>query len=134
MTLIELTDVRDLLPTELLTDEQLNVAMRLVAGMLKTAAGLDTLPDALADDDPLFAPALELVALIVDNPTSLTSKTAGPTSRYWPLAFRRDEILKEVKRRAGGPVGSFPAVQSWPDPVITGVACYDPATRTYWPS
>lgn len=116
MALLSEEDVQNLLPQEDLTTEQIDTAMRLVAGMLMTAAGLDTPPDALADSDPLFAPALELVLLLVDNPTSLTSRTAGPTSQYWPLAPRRDAILEQVRRRRTMPSGDFPCAQRWPDP------------------
>lgn len=108
-------DVRNLLPQRTLTDAQIDTAERLVAGWLRTASGRTDV-DALADDDPLFSPALELVGLVLDNPTSLASKTVGPTSRMWPLAPRRDAILREVKLRARQPSGSFPCAQPWPDP------------------
>lgn len=127
-------DVRDLLAQWNLTDAQIALADRLVTGWLRTASGRsDDLHD-LADTDPLFSPALELLGLVLDNPTSLASKTSGPTSRTWPLASRRDAIIREVKRQAGGARGSFPDPPTWPDPVNAGPACYDPATRTVWTS
>ena len=117
MTLLNPDDVRALLPQADVDDTTLDVAMRLVAGWLRTASGQTALADPLPDDDPLFAPALELVLLVVDNPTSLTSKSAGPTSQYWPLAARREEILDQVRLMSLlQPKGEFPCVEKWPDP------------------
>lgn len=119
MTLIPLTDVRALIPQDSFTDAQLNVTMGLVAGWLQTAAGLAAPPDSLSPTDQLYAPALELVALVADNPTSLASRTAGPTSRMWPLASRRDAVLDRVRQMyRGQPTGSFPCPIPLPDPVI----------------
>lgn len=120
MPLLTAQDVRDLVPQEDFSDQQLAVTMRLVAGWLREASGLDELPDPLTDTDPLWSPALELVALVAENPTSLASRTSGPTSQTWPQARRRDAILARVRgsSEAGGaaPRGSFPAAPLWPDP------------------
>lgn len=120
MTLLPLTDVRNLLPQEDFTDAQLTTVMALVSGWLRDAAGLTVLPDPVLATDPLYAPALELVALVGENPTSLASKTVGPTSRMWPLAPRRDAILRRVRERYRlQPSGSFPVTVPLPDPPVT---------------
>lgn len=119
MPLLTAQDVRDLVPQEDFSDAQLAVTMRLVAGWLLEATGLLSLPDPIPDTDLLFAPALELVALVAENPTALASKTVGPTSRMWPLASRRDAILKRVRGRySGQPSGDFPDPVPLPDPNI----------------
>jgi hypothetical protein len=122
MTLLDKADVRALVPQELFSDDQLTVTMRLVAGWLREDTGLTDLPDPLPDTHALWAPALELVALVASNPTSLASKTAGPTSRTWPLARERDAIRARVRTtwaRTGGAggaaAGCFPPAQPWPD-------------------
>lgn len=119
MTLLTAQDVRDLVPQEDFSDEQLAVTMRLVAGWLRDATGLTELPDPIPDTDALWSPALELVALVAENPTSLASKTVGPTSQTWPQARRRDAILARVRAvyssSTGGPAGEFPCAQPWPD-------------------
>lgn len=122
MPLLANKDVRDLVPQENFTDDQLTVTMRLVAGWLRDATGLTELPDPLTDTHALWSPALELVALVAENPTSLASKTVGPTSRTWPQARRRDAILDRVRSvyasSTGGPAGSFPDALPWPDPKV----------------
>lgn len=116
MTLLTADDVRDLVPQEDFSDGQLAVTMRLVAGWLLDATGLTVLPDPIPDTHALFAPALELVALVAENPTSLASKTAGPTSRMWPLAPRRDAVLARVRAKyRAQPSGSFPDPVPLPD-------------------
>lgn len=119
MPLIPNADVRALIPQEQLTDAQLATTMNLVAGWLRDATGLATIPDQTPADS-LYAPALELVALVAENPTSLASRTVGPTSRTWPQARRRDAILDRVRssygKAAAAPRGSFPDPPAWPDP------------------
>lgn len=135
MSLLAAEDVRDLLPQEDFPDDQLDVAMRIVAGWLRRASGLTQLPDPLTEDHDLWSPAVELVALFAENPTSLASRTAGPTSRSWPQARQRDAILADVRsqyrRAAQSARGSFPAAQPWPDPARCG-AVYDPVTRSWY--
>src|SRR5690349_18516111 len=101
MSLLAPKDVRDLVPQEDFSDDQLTVTMRLVAGWLREDTGLTELPDPIPDTHALFAPALELVALVAENPTSLASKTAGPTSRAWPQARRRDAIRERIRTSFG---------------------------------
>lgn len=116
------TVVTDLLPQSNIPTTQLTAAMRMVAGWLKSDAGLALPPDGLIDADDLFAPAFELTVLLVTNPELLAQKAVGPTSRSWPQAQRRDAIradVREAARRAGaGPRGSFPPPQPWPDPAL----------------
>lgn len=116
--------VTDLLPQSNIPQKQLEAAMRMVAGWLKSDAGLDEPPSELTDENPLFAAAFELVVLLVTNPELLASKTVGPTGRSWPQAQRRDDIRRDVRetaRRAGaGPRGSFPPPLPWPDPALPG--------------
>lgn len=133
MTLLaEPTLVTDLLPQYDVPDTQLAAAQRLVAGWLKTDAGLDTTPDGLTDADDLFAPAFELVSLVVTNPELLSTRTSGPTMRTWPIAAQRDRIRADVRARfaAGGPRGSFPDPLPWPDPICTR-GWWDPVTQTW---
>lgn len=122
MALLASQIVKDLLPQEDLTDEQITATMRLVAGWLKKAASLPALPDGLADDDPLFPAALELTILMVSNLEGLGTLAVGPTTKQWPRTVagvreRRDAILDEVRRaNLLQPTGDFPCPQPWPDP------------------
>lgn len=122
MTLLQPADVRAFLPQERFSDDQLTVTMKLVGGWLRGASGRTELPDPLPDTDPLWSPALELVALVAENPTSLASRTAGPTSRNWPLSARRDAVLEDVRRQyaqeRSAPRGTFPPPEPWPDPAM----------------
>lgn len=118
MPLVPNADVRNFLPQYNFTDEQLTVTMNVVAGWLRDATGA-----AVADQtpaDPLYAAALELVALVASNPDLLAAKTVGPTARTWPLVRRRDEILDSVRdgarKAAAAPRGHFPPAPPWPDP------------------
>lgn len=135
MPLLDVKDVRDLVPQEQFSDDQLTVTMRLVAGWLRDASGLTELPDPLPDTHALWSPALELVALVAENPTSLASRTSGPTSRAWPQARRRDAILAGVRatytREQTGPRGSFPPPEPWPDPAISPGGTWDPVRRVW---
>lgn len=120
MTLVLAADVRNFLPSYNFSDDQLTVTMRVVAGWLREDTGLTELPDPIPDTHALWAPAVELVALVASNPDLLASKTVGPTSRSWPLARRRDAIRAGVKAvyvgAAAAPRGYFPPPTSWPDP------------------
>ncbi|TFV90396.1 hypothetical protein [Blastococcus sp. CT_GayMR16] len=134
MSLLTAKDVRDLVPQEDFSDDQLAVTMRLVAGWLREDSGLTELPDPLLDTHALWSPALELVALVAENPTSLASRTSGPTSATWPQARRRDAIRAGVRATyraaTGGPRGSFPPAQPWPDPALP--AKYWDPVRQVW--
>lgn len=128
--------VTGLLPQYNIPETQLSAAQRMVAGWLMSDAGLDAPPDGLTDGDPLFSPAFELVTLLVTNPELLSSKTAGPTSRSWPIAQQRDAIRERVRstavKAATAPRGCFPDPLPWPDPVRR-VGCWDPVRQVWWP-
>lgn len=125
--------VTNLLPQYAIPPTQLDAAQRMVAGWLKSDAGLDALPSELTDEDDLFSPAFELVTLLVTNPELLAGKTVGPTSRTWPIARQRDAIREAIRIKAtsGGPRASFPPAQRWPDPALTG-GWWDPVRRVWW--
>lgn len=134
MALLDPADVRNFLPQADFSADQLDVTMALVAGWLTLATGT-AVTGPLPETDPLWPPALELVALVASNPESLASKTRGPTSSTWPLAARRDAILAEVRRTAGtglAPRGTFPQPCPWPDRARGGPTWYDPVTDTWW--
>lgn len=112
-------DLRAFLQYEIAA-ETVDVVDRIVNGWLLGATRLAELPFPLPDD--LWADALELGALLASNPESLSQRTAGPTTRSWPMAPRRDAILQRVAGRYSsaarlGPTGAFPRVRDWPDPV-----------------
>lgn len=119
MPLIPLADVRNFLPGYNFTDAQLTVTMNVVTSWLKDATGQATVADQ-TPADPLYAAALELVAMTASNPDLLAAKAVGPTSRTWPLARRRQEILDAVRdgarSAATAPRGHFPPAPAWPDP------------------
>lgn len=123
MPLIPYADVRGLLPTQELTEQQLDAAMKLVASWLRSAAGADV-PAELADSHPLYAAAVELVILTVTNPEGVQSRGYGPKTRTYDTDTRRAAILSEVResyrKAALSPSGSFPLPAVWPDPMWSG--------------
>lgn len=120
MPLIPYADVRGLLPTQELTEVQLDAAMKLVAGWLRGAADTTALPAELTEDHPLYAAAVELVILTVTNPEGVQSRGYGPKTRTYDTENRRKVILDGVRERyrtaALAPSGSFPPASVWPDP------------------
>jgi len=120
MSLVPPQDVRDFLPERVINTTQLTVAMSVVAGWLRKAAGLAVPPDSLLPSDQLYAAALELTALVVANPEALLSRGMGPQQQAMPSVKRRREILDEVAEDARvaavAPRGSFPPPSCWPDP------------------
>jgi hypothetical protein len=120
-SLVSAGDVRTHLRRYDVTDDEVAVAGRLVAGWLREDTGGDiTIP--LVDTDPLWSAAFELVVLAVTNPGSIASRTAGPTSTMWPVLARRDAIRKDVRQRvaqaATRPRGNFPPAPRYPDPAV----------------
>jgi hypothetical protein len=82
---------------------------RAVNGWLQRATGLSEWPDPVPDD--LWAWAIELAAMVVDNPTMANSETIGATSKQFGNRVRRAEILEEARQAyhtASKPQGSFP--------------------------
>lgn len=115
-------------PTELAThlrrvlqpDSALS-ACRVASGWLRSATGLTAWPSPVPDD--LWGWALELAALIYVNPEGLDRSMLGRMLQSWgPELLRRRELILKAARAAygtgtaGGPVGSFPAAEAWPDP------------------
>jgi hypothetical protein len=126
-------DARALLPQHNLPDQQLDMVILLVRGWLLEDTGLDILPDPLPE--VLWAGAVELAALLADNPTSLAQKTVGPTSRSWPMAPQRDAIRARIRKRYRAlrmsPQGSYPAAPDYPEPVRFSDATSD-AGGWFW--
>lgn len=120
MSLVPPQHVRDFLQPRNVVGAQLTVAMSVVAGWLRKAAGLTAPPDNLSPADPLYAAALELTALVVANPEALLSRGLGPQQQAMPSVKRRKEILDEVaedaRLAAVQPRGTFPQPSCWPDP------------------
>jgi hypothetical protein len=119
MPVLTATHIRALLPHTTVPDAQADLVIDLVYGWLKDATGNPDLPDDYTDE--VWSAALELAALVVSNPESLSQRTAGPTSQSWPMASRRDAILARVRgshqRARSAPTGSFPPAPLWPDPL-----------------
>lgn len=93
-------------------------ARRIAQAWLGSATRLTEWPTPVPED--LRAWAIELAALIYDNPSWLESETVEGSSTRWALS-RRAEILAEARARYGtpgvaGPLGSFPDPVAWPDP------------------
>jgi hypothetical protein len=121
VALVSVNDVRTYLSRPDITEGQVAVAGRLVAGWLREDSGGNiTVP--LPADDPLWAAAFELVVLAVTNPASIAARSAGPTSTTWPITVQRDAIRQGVRdraqRAATGPTGSFPPAPPYPDPAL----------------
>lgn len=95
-------------------------ARRIAQAWLASATRLSEWPTPVPED--LRAWAIELASLIYDNPSWLETEQTDGTVARWALS-RRAEILTEARSRygtsdiAGHPLGAFPEVQPWPDPV-----------------
>jgi hypothetical protein len=117
-------DLRAFLPQYNLPDEQVDMVILLVRGWLLDATQLEALPDPLGE--VLWSAALELAGLLASNPESLAQKTVGPTSRSWPMASRRDQILDRLARRYRtarmAPQGCYPTAGVYPEPAVGGTA------------
>lgn len=91
-------------------------AERLVWGWLKRPLGLTQRPDFVSDE--LFSWAIELGGIAHENPSGLSYYQLGP-ERYGFSVERRGEILAEAASghtaAHGGPLGSFPPAEAWPD-------------------
>lgn len=107
-------NVRDLYPRETFTDAQLTVAIAIVTGWLLGATKLTGLPDPLPPE--MWSAAVELTGLLAINPSSLTQRTAGPTTEGWSQAPRRNEILRDLRKLyTAAPRGNFPPAPGFPD-------------------
>lgn len=103
------------------TEDQVELADRIVWGWLKGPLGLDARPEPPVPEQ-VFAWAVELGAIYLENPTGLSSYQLGG-ERFGFSAERRESILAEA---AGGgmpssaaprPTGDFPPARAYPDPV-----------------
>jgi hypothetical protein len=95
-------------------------ARRIAQAWLGTATQLTVWPSPIPED--LRTWALELAALVYDNPSWLEQEQVGDVVSRWALN-RRAEILTEARRTyatgaaTGSGLGSFPDPDPWPDPV-----------------
>jgi hypothetical protein len=95
-------------------------ARRIAQAWLASATRLTEWPTPIPED--LRAWALELAALVYDNPSWLEMEQVEGNISRWALS-RRNEILREARERYGaaagifGPLYAFPEVSAWPDPV-----------------
>lgn len=107
--LFDLGDLPAWLQVPQVNAESAALYRRAVDGWLRTATGLTQWPDPVPDD--LWAWAIELAAMVVDNPTMANSETVGGVSTQFGNRTRRAEILAEARRAyntAGKPMGVFP--------------------------
>jgi hypothetical protein len=84
---------------------------RYVNGWLQDATGLTEWPDPVSDR--LWAWAIELAAIVIDNPTAKWAETLDDSAAVYERGphGRRREILDAARRAyntAGQPQGSFP--------------------------
>lgn len=121
MSLFTNTELSDWLGKPV-TEARATVAERVVWGWLQPILGSDTRPEPVPDD--LWAWAIELGAIAVENPTGLDRKTIGPFTEDYS-SERRAEILDEVRQSplgggtgaiGGQPGGEFPEAACYPDP------------------
>lgn len=106
------------------TDARATSVERVIWGWIKPLLGVDDRPYPL--DDTLFAWAIELGAIVLENPTGKIQKSTGPwtsvyAGRSGSATARREEILHEIASSslgAGGlrPRGNFPPAHRYPDP------------------
>lgn len=103
------------------------VDFAIAAFLLGLAQGL--IVDETGEQDP-WPPTAKAVALAAAgraylNPAGLKSETTGPFTAVRDAAalgvyLTGDEVARLHRQPAtgyGGPVGSFPAAQCWPDPI-----------------
>lgn len=86
-----------------------NIAIRVAQGWIRSVTQLSDWPDPVPED--LWASAIELSAMALENPSGLDTDTTGDNTMVYARA-RRGEILAVVARVYGGqarmPQGSFP--------------------------
>jgi len=100
-------------------------ARRIAQAWLGSATALTVWPTPVPED--LRAWALELAALVYDNPAWLVSEQVADTATTWFLA-RRNEILSEARQAYGtGGAASGRAVGCFPDP-----ACLPDPIEGFW--
>lgn len=100
------------------TEARAYMVERIVWGWLKPVLALTDRPDPVSDE--VFSWAIELAAIVHENPAGLSSQQLGPGSQTYSLE-RRQEILAEVAAGGGSittvhaPQGSFPDALDYPD-------------------
>lgn len=99
--------------------EWAETAIRIAIGWLRGRCTFEQWPPDPVPED-LWAWAVELAALVYDNPTLVSSTTVGgQTVAYGAVAARRREILAEAEgvypRTSGQPAGEFPAACPLPE-------------------
>lgn len=107
--LFDLGDLPLWLQVPQVNEEAAALYRRAVNGWLRTATGLSDWPDPVPDD--LWGWAIELAAMVVDNPTMVNTETVGATTTQFGNRARRAEILAEARHvynAAGKPQYSFP--------------------------
>jgi hypothetical protein len=109
--LFDLGDLPSWLQTPEVDTETATRVRRYVNGWLQDAAGVDTWPAVIPDR--LWAWAIELAAMVMENPTAKWSQTVDDSVDVYERGSqgRRREILDAVRRAyntAGKPQGSFP--------------------------
>ena len=109
--LFDLGDLPSWLQTPGVDTETATRVRRYVNGWLQDAAGLDTWPAVIPDR--LWAWAIELAAMVMENPTAKWSQTVDDSTDVYDRGpqGRRREILDAVRRAyntVGKPQGSFP--------------------------
>lgn len=109
--LFDLGDLPSWLQVPEVDTETATRVRRYVNGWLQDAAGLDTWPAVIPDR--LWAWAIELAAMVIENPTAKWSQTVDDSVDVFERGSqgRRREILDAVRRAyntAGKPMGSFP--------------------------
>ena len=109
-------------PSSGIAEGTYDVTHRLVSAWLKEATGLKDLPE---NDDLVWAWAVELAALAVENPASTSAMTTDRITKTWSAADarRRDQILAKARAWAlspdvaplvAAPLGSFPEAAPLP--------------------
>ncbi|MDE9364582.1 hypothetical protein PZ938_03110 [Luteipulveratus sp. YIM 133132] len=110
------------------TTDTYTVGHKVVSGWLLDAAGRTTWPTEYASDVPpqLFAWAVELGAIVHENPTAATTDTTDKTTISWNDRRRVEAILSRVAQWSRGtgfedaapappaPTGCFPPVDPYP--------------------
>jgi hypothetical protein len=109
--LFDLGDLPSWMQIPEVDDETVYRIRRYVNGWLQDATGLDTWPDPLPDK--IWAWAIELAALVHENPTAKWSQTIDESVDVYERGAqgRRREILDAARaayNTAGKPQGSFP--------------------------
>lgn len=109
MDLFDLGDLPKWLQVPQVDTEAAALYRRAVNGWLKNATGLSGWPDPVPDD--LWGWAIELAAMVSENPTLLNAETVGATSATFGDRARRAQILDEARKAyntAAQPQWSFP--------------------------